>query len=126
MKNVRKRQNSRSENIKAAMADAKAHGVKVGGQRRRVLGKDKKGRKIYGERVVISDDARSLSKLSRKRQAEARAAEIAPAIEGLKAAGVVSLRAIALGLNKQAIPTPRGTGQWSATQVARILEWMCP
>jgi Recombinase len=37
-------------------------------------------------------------------------------------AGKTSLRAIAAGLNDQGIPTARGSGQWTATQVARVLE----
>jgi hypothetical protein len=42
--------------------------------------------------------------------------------------GVVSaplaatLRAIADGLNAKGIPTARGSGEWTATQVARLLE----
>jgi hypothetical protein len=39
-----------------------------------------------------------------------------------KLAGATSLRAIAAGLNEQGIPTARGTGKWSAVQVARVLE----
>jgi hypothetical protein len=37
-------------------------------------------------------------------------------------AGATSLRAIAAGLNVQGIPTARGQGEWSAVQVARVLE----
>ena len=36
--------------------------------------------------------------------------------------GATSLRAIAASLNQQGIPTARGSGQWSAVQVARVLE----
>jgi hypothetical protein len=35
------------------------------------------------------------------------------------------LRAIAAGLNAQGIPTAKGSGQWSAVQVARVLERIC-
>jgi hypothetical protein len=35
--------------------------------------------------------------------------------------GATSLRAIAAGLNERGIPTARGTGTWSATQVMRLL-----
>jgi hypothetical protein len=48
--------------------------------------------------------------------------DIGPTIMGLQAAGATSLRAIANGLNEQKIPTARGNGQWTATQVARVLE----
>jgi hypothetical protein len=34
----------------------------------------------------------------------------------------VPLRAIAAGLNAQGIPTARGRGQWSATQVMNVLK----
>jgi DNA invertase Pin-like site-specific DNA recombinase len=47
---------------------------------------------------------------------------VAPAIRILQVAGAASLRAIANGLNAQNIPTARGNGKWSATQVARVLE----
>jgi hypothetical protein len=39
----------------------------------------------------------------------------------LQASGATSLRAIAAGLDGRNIPTARG-GEWSATQVARLLE----
>jgi hypothetical protein len=42
------------------------------------------------------------------------------------AAGKTSLRAIAEGLNAQGIPTSRGQGEWSATQVMRVLERLDP
>jgi hypothetical protein len=54
--------------------------------------------------------------------AKRRAADIAPTIAELQAAGAESLRAIAAGLNDRGIPTARGAGQWSAVQVARVLE----
>jgi Recombinase len=48
--------------------------------------------------------------------------DIGPTIKTLQAAGATSLRAIAAGLNEQGIPTARGNGRWTATQVARVLE----
>ena len=57
---------------------------------------------------------------------KARAADLAPIIAELQAAGATSLRAIAAGLNARGIPTARGTGTWSAVQVARVLEWIGP
>jgi hypothetical protein len=53
--------------------------------------------------------------------AKARAADLAPTITELQAAGATSLREIAAGLNERGIPTARGTGRWSATQVMRVL-----
>jgi hypothetical protein len=55
-----------------------------------------------------------------KRLADARAADVLPSIRALQASGAVSLRAIAKGLNEQAVPAARG-GQWSATQVMQVL-----
>jgi Recombinase-like helix-turn-helix domain len=43
-------------------------------------------------------------------------------IKALQAAGKTTLRAIADGLNEQGIPTARGQGEWTATQVQRVLE----
>ena len=54
-------------------------------------------------------------------QARARAADIAPIVKELRAAGVVTLQAIADGLTKRGIPAARG-GQWGITQVVRLLE----
>jgi hypothetical protein len=57
-----------------------------------------------------------------QRAAEARAVDLAPIIAELQAAGATSMRAIAAGLNARGIPTARGNGQWSAVQVARVIE----
>jgi hypothetical protein len=46
-----------------------------------------------------------------------------PVVKELQAVGATSLRAIAEGLNERRIPTAKG-GQWSATQVMRVLERM--
>jgi Recombinase len=55
------------------------------------------------------------------KRAKTRAADLAPTVAELRAAGATSLRAIAAGLNERGIPTARGTGTWSATQVMRVL-----
>jgi hypothetical protein len=52
-------------------------------------------------------------------KALARAADLAPIIAEIKAAGAVSLRAIAAELNRRGIPTARGR-HWSATQVLNV------
>jgi hypothetical protein len=54
-------------------------------------------------------------------KANNRASDLLPIIEELKAAGAVSLRQIAAGLNEKGIRTARG-GEWSAVQVQRVLE----
>jgi hypothetical protein len=45
-----------------------------------------------------------------------------PIISELREAGATSLRAIAAGLNARGIKTPRGDGEWSPTQVSRLLD----
>ena len=57
-------------------------------------------------------------------EAMRRAAELAPAIEEVRAAGAGSLRQIAAGLNQRGIPSVRG-GAGSAVQVKRVLERVC-
>jgi hypothetical protein len=53
--------------------------------------------------------------------ASERAAALAPIIAEIRAGGATSLRAIVAELIKRGIPTARGTGSWSAGQVARIM-----
>ena len=50
-----------------------------------------------------------------------RELDLAPTIAELQVAGASSLRDIATGLNGRGIPTARGNGTWSATQVMRVL-----
>ena len=54
-----------------------------------------------------------------RERAASRAADLAPVIAELQTSGATSLRAIAAGLNAKGIATPRGSGEWSATQVKR-------
>jgi DNA invertase Pin-like site-specific DNA recombinase len=94
-----------SARTKAALAAAKKRGVTLGGFR----GK------------VPTAKHWALSAAALRRKADARAADLAPTIKELQAAGVTSLRAIADRLNAKNIPTARGSGEWSAVQVARVL-----
>ena len=95
-----------SARTKAALAAAKARGVKLGGDHGTIASQCRKGAtasaKVRGER------------------AEKRANDLLPIIEGIKANGVTSLREIATALNKRGILTSRG-GEWSAVQVHRTL-----
>jgi DNA invertase Pin-like site-specific DNA recombinase len=109
-----------SERTRAALAAAKKRGVKLGGQRRYVIGKDEAGNKIYGDSVVGPAMATRRARARRQELADAKAADLAPIIEGLQAAGKTSLRAIAAGLNEAGIPAVRG-GEWSAVQVQRVM-----
>jgi DNA invertase Pin-like site-specific DNA recombinase len=95
-----------SARTKAALAAAKRRGVKLGGDR--------------GGRAPAK--ARRAGNEAMRRAADTRAADVAPAIKHARAAGCESLRAIAAYLNSRAIPTARGDGQWSAVQVARVIE----
>ena len=95
-----------SERTKAALAAARARGVKLGG---------------YRKNPTLPPDAGRKAAVALKQKADARATDIAPIIAELQAAGATSLRAIADGLNERGIPTARGNTFWSATQVARVL-----
>jgi hypothetical protein len=54
-------------------------------------------------------------------RAAARAADTAPIIADLQAAGVTSLNGIATALNARGVQTPRGRSRWYASQVGRLL-----
>ncbi|WP_426442888.1 recombinase family protein [Bradyrhizobium genosp. P] len=95
-----------SARTKAALAAAKKRGRKLGGNRG----------------VKPTAKMQALSKAALQKRADARAADIGPAIKALQADGATSLRAIAAGLNVKGIPTARGNGNWSAVQVKRIVE----
>jgi DNA invertase Pin-like site-specific DNA recombinase len=95
-----------SARTKAALAAAKRRGKKLGGNR--------------GVKPTAKMRARSTAVIQQR--ADARAADLAPTVKALQAAGATSLRAIATKLNEAGIPTARGQGTWSAVQVARVLE----
>jgi DNA invertase Pin-like site-specific DNA recombinase len=99
-----------SDRTKKALAAAKRKGTKLGGFR----GK------------MPTAKARRLALAAIETRAANRASDLAPVIAELQAAGATSLRAIADGLNAQNIPTARGQGEWSAVQVARVLERLNP
>jgi DNA invertase Pin-like site-specific DNA recombinase len=100
-----------SARTKAALAAAKARGTKLGGLRPGALPNAAEGR--AKGRAVRSENA------------QARAADLAPVIDAIRAAGATSLREIATELNGRNIPTARG-GRWSAVQVQRVLDCAQP
>ena len=57
---------------------------------------------------------------SNQARARARAANVLPIIEQIKASGAVTLEAIANALNERGVSAPRG-GEWHKTTIARVL-----
>jgi DNA invertase Pin-like site-specific DNA recombinase len=98
-----------SARTKAALEAAKARGVKLGGQRGSL--ERMKGMAAKGTR---------LSATVREGAAAKRREDLLPVIQDLRNNGAVSLRAIADGLNVAGLTTARG-GQWTATQVMRVI-----
>jgi len=95
-----------STRTKAALAAAKARGVKLGGDRGNIAGESRKGQRASAaKRSALATD---------------RANDLLPVIRSAQADGATSLRQIAEVLNERGIVTARG-GEWSAVQVARVL-----
>ena len=97
-----------SERTKAALAAAKARGVKLGTARNLT----KEGRKLGSARGV----------LAKQEKAARRATDVAPVIERL---GPMSRTRLAKALNAEGIPAPRG-GTWTTTTVSRLLARLAP
>ncbi|BAE52848.1 Site-specific recombinase [Paramagnetospirillum magneticum AMB-1] len=91
-----------SARTKAALAVAKAKGVKMGGFRG----------------YVPSEKDRA--KAAQAKREKAKRLDLMPVVEAIKAGGTTSLGGIARALNERGIPTARG-GQWQAVQVGRLL-----
>ena len=89
-----------SARTKAALAAAKARGVKLGGPK--------------------LAEAQARGQVAQKADADSRAANVLPVIREIQAAGVTSLNAIAQTLNARGVQTPRG-GQWFASSVKNLL-----
>ena len=85
---------------KAALAAAKARGVKLGGP------KLAQARKLALETIGAAADN--------------HAANVLPIIREIRKAGATTLRAIAEALNARGVQTARG-GQWYATTVRNVL-----
>jgi DNA invertase Pin-like site-specific DNA recombinase len=112
-----------SKRTKEALAAAARRGTKLGGRRRKIIGKDARGKTIYGAVASGSAKARAKAVAVVERRAAARAADVAPTIGKLRAGGATSLRALAAGLNALGIPTASGgEGAWTAVQVKRVLD----
>jgi DNA invertase Pin-like site-specific DNA recombinase len=109
-----------SKRTKEALAAARKRGTKLGGARRKLIGVDERGRKKYGAAVTFSAKVRAMGVAAQQARADARAADLAPILKELQEAGKTSLGQLAAGLNEAGVPTPRG-GEWTATQVQRVL-----
>ena len=96
-----------STRTKLALAAAKRKGIALGGDR--------------GNTHLIYRKGNKASAKVRGEMAQRRAADLLPVIADLRSQGAVSLRDIAAGLNQRGIATARG-GEWSAVQVARVME----
>jgi len=98
-----------SARTKAALAAAKARGVKLGGNRGVVVSREAQ---LEGARVV-------------RERARARAKDVYPTIVDIierKGGRVPSLTEIAADLTQRGVPTARGVGGWSSSQVGRVLQ----
>ena len=94
-----------SERTKAALAAAKARGVKLGGR---------------PENLKNTALGRQKAAEARRAKAAARAKDLAPVIAAIRAEGIATATGIAKALNERGIPTARG-GKWQAVQVQRLL-----
>lgn len=98
-----------SMRTKAALAAAKARGVKLGG--------DRGNRPATPEGIALgarrSAEARSLASTR-------HAHGVLPAVQEMQAQGITSLQQLAAGLTARGITTPRGSA-WTATAVRRVL-----
>jgi DNA invertase Pin-like site-specific DNA recombinase len=89
-----------SVRTKAALAAAKARGVRLGGPK--------------------LAQARLKGHAANRRNADKFAANVKPIIEQIRASGVTSLRKVATVLQTRGVPTARG-GQWTVAQVSNAL-----
>ncbi len=96
-----------SERTKAALAAAKARGVK--------LGNPNGARALRGKQTGNREAVAAL-----KAKAQRHAANLKNIVEELRGDGVTSVRSIAAALNEKGALTPRG-GQWHPTSAARLL-----
>jgi DNA invertase Pin-like site-specific DNA recombinase len=96
-----------SERTKAALAAAKARGVK--------LGNPNGARALRGKQVGNKQAIAAV-----KAKAHSRASNLRSIVDDMRSQGINSIRAIAAELNARGILTPRG-GSWHPTSAARLL-----
>jgi len=95
-----------SERTWAALAAAKARGKVLGGDR--------------GYRPVEGPDAKVAAQV-RRVVAEQTAHRLALQVDMLRTEGVTTNSRLAQTRNERQVPTPRGTGLWTHTTIARVL-----
>lgn len=93
-----------AQRTRAALQAAKARGVKLGNPTLR----------------AGSPDAARAAAQAKARAADARAADLAPILASIRAAGVTTLEGVATALTARGIPTPSGRGAWHPATVARL------
>ncbi len=94
-----------SQRTKAALAVAKARGVRLGNP----------------NPMPATPAMAATAREARSRQVKARTADVLAVLRQVQAEGAGSLRAIAAELHARGVLTPAGKVQWSATQVQRLL-----
>lgn len=96
-----------SERTKAALAAAKARGVKLGNPNgARAL----RGKQTGNKEAVVAI----------KRKAQEHAGNLRSILDDVRAQGITSVRKITDELNRRGILAPRG-GEWQPTTVVRLL-----
>ena len=95
-----------SERTKAALAAAKARGVKLGGF---------KG-------YYLSDNDRKRSTEARTQAANDKAMRLKPILDRVNPEGSLSLGKVAQVLNQEEVPTLSGRGQWNSKSVQRVYQ----
>ena len=95
-----------SERTKAALAAAKARGVKLGGF---------KG-------YYLSDNDRERSTEARTQAANDKAMRLKPILDRVNPEGSLSLGKVAQVLNQEGVPTLSGRGQWNGKSVQRVYQ----
>lgn len=94
-----------SQRTRAALAQAKARGVKLGNPQLR----------------AGTPEAARKAAAAHRAKAQSKAADVLPLIRQAQAAGATTLQAIADAMAARGIPTPGGRGGWHPSTVSRVL-----
>jgi DNA invertase Pin-like site-specific DNA recombinase len=94
-----------SQRTKAALAAAKARGVRLGNPRL-LAGTPEQARAAAAAKAA---------------QAQDRAVDLAPVVAEMRAAGCRTLASLAAALNARGLPSPSGRGAWHPSAVDRLL-----